>query len=110
MTLQTFVRTHRPLLLAALILLSVGIYGSSTMTPVRSLFPYAVAAGLVTWSHGMLSGFLFAGLGRLSALATGAFPSTEELRGQELGEGMYTYLKLSSVVLGVALGRLLRRG
>ena len=68
-----------------------------------------IAVGLVSWHHGMKAGFVFAGLGTLAALATGAFPSHEGLRGQELGEGLYTYLKLSAVVLGVALGKRARQ-
>ncbi|MBE0587640.1 MAG: hypothetical protein IH617_06305 [Hydrogenophaga sp.] len=101
--------SKRHLIVATAILLAVGLYGSTTTTPVRSIFPYAFAAGMVAWKHGVAAGFLFAGLGTLSALATGAFPSNEALRGHELGEGLYTYLKLSAVVLGVALGNRLRQ-
>jgi hypothetical protein len=91
--------SKRHVIVATAILLAVGLYGSMTATPIRSIFPYAFAAGLVAWKHGVAAGFLFAGFGTLSALATGAFPSNEELRGHELGEGLYTYLKLSAVVL-----------
>lgn len=101
--------SKRHVIVATAILLAVGLYGSMTATPIRSIFPYAFAAGLVAWKHGVAAGFLFAGFGTLSALATGAFPSNEELRGHELGEGLYTYLKLSAVVLGVALGNRSRR-
>lgn len=97
------------LIAAAAMLVLVAVLGWLTDTPVRSLFPYGIAVGLATWHHGMTAGFVFAGLGTLAALATGAFPSHEGLRGQELGEGLYTYLKLSVVVLGVKLGKLARR-
>lgn len=53
----------------------------------------------------MSAGFLFAGLATLAALAASAFPTREELEGQEAGEGLYTYLKLSAVAAGVALGK-----
>lgn len=76
---------------------------------IRSIFPYALAVGLMAWRHGMGAGFLFAGLATLAALAAGAFPSREELEGQEVGEGLFTYLKLSAVAVGVALGKRARR-
>lgn len=95
----------RWLIAPAALLALVAVLGWMTDTPVRSLFPYGIAVGLVSWHHGMKVGFVFAGLGTLAALATGAFPSHEGLRGQELGEGLYTYLKLSAVVVGVTLGK-----
>lgn len=95
----------RWLIAPAALLALVAVLGWMTDTPVRSLFPYGIAVGLVSWHHGMKAGFVFAGLGTLAALATGAFPSHEGLRGQELGEGLYTYLKLSAVVVGVTLGK-----
>ena len=95
----------RWLIAPAALLALVAVLGWMTDTPVRSLFPYGIAVGLVSWHRGMKAGFVFAGLGTLAALATGAFPSHEGLRGQELGEGLYTYLKLSAVVVGVTLGK-----
>ena len=95
----------RWLIMPAALLALVAVLGWMTDTPVRSLFPYGIAVGVVSWHHGMKAGFVFAGLGTLAALATGAFPSHEGLRGQELGEGLYTYLKLSAVVVGVTLGK-----
>ena len=56
----------------------------------------------VAWRHGIGAGFLFAGLARLAALATGAFPTRPEWAGVEVGEGLFTYLKLSVVASGVA--------
>ncbi len=73
--------------------------------PVRSLIPYALAVALVTWRHGMGAGFLFAGLATLAALAAGAFPTRAEWIDQAVGEGLFTYLKLSAIVAGVALGK-----
>ncbi|MGV1046877.1 hypothetical protein [Limnohabitans sp.] len=99
----------RHLLAGSVVLLLVIFVSWLVNTPIRSIFPYAFAVGLVTWRHGMTAGFLFAGLATLAALATGAFPSREELSGQEVGEGLYTYLKLSAVAAGVALGKRVRR-
>lgn len=98
----------RHLLVGVAVLLLVVLVGWVGNTPIRSIFPYAFAVGLVAWKHGMTVGFLFAGLATLAALATGAFPSREELSGQEVGEGLYTYLKLSAVAAGVALGKQVR--
>lgn len=72
--------------------------------PVRSLVPYGLAVALVAWRHGMRAGFLFAGLATLAALAAGAFPTRPDWSGQEVGEGLFTYLKLSAIAAGIALG------
>jgi hypothetical protein len=101
--------TSRHLLAGGAVLLLVVLVSWLVNAPIRSIFPYAFAVGLVTWKHGMTAGFLFAGLATLAALATGAFPSREEFSGQEVGEGLYTYLKLSAVSAGVALGKRIRR-
>lgn len=93
------------LLAGIAVLLLVILVGWIGNTPIRSIFPYAFAVGLVAWRHGMTAGFQFAGLATLAALATGAFPSREELSGHEAGEGLYTYLKLSAVAAGVVLGK-----
>ena len=74
-------------------------------TPVRIVYPYAFAVGLVAWGHGLIVSFSFAALATLAALATGAFPSRVEFTGQELGEGLYTYLLLSAVAACVSLGK-----
>jgi len=97
--------TSRHLLAGVAVLLLVVLVSWVGSTPIQSIFPYAFAVGLVAWKHGMTAGFLFAGLATLAALATGAFPSREELSGQEAGEGLYTYLKLSAVAAGVVLGK-----
>jgi hypothetical protein len=96
----------RHLLAGVAVLLLVILVGWAGNTPIRTIFPYALAVGLVAWKHGMTAGFLFAGL---AALAKGAFPSREELSGQEVGEGLYTYFKLSAVAAGVALGKQAKR-
>jgi hypothetical protein len=44
-----------------------------------------------------------------AALATGAFPTRAELNGQEAGEGLFTYFKLSAIAVGVAIGKRTRR-
>lgn len=89
-----------------LLVILVGWVGN---TPIRSIFPYVFAVSLVAWKHGMTAGFVFAGFATVAALATGAFPSREELSSHEAGEGLYTYLKLSAVAAGVALGKQARR-
>ena len=99
----------RHLLAGSAVLLLVIVVSWLANAPIRSIFPYAFAVWLVTWKHGMTAGFLFAGLATLTALVTGAFPSRDELSGQEVGEGLYTYLKLSAVAAGVALGKRVRR-
>lgn len=89
--------------LAVLLLtIAVSLVGDA---PVRSLIPYGLAVAPVAWRHGMGAGFLFAGLATLAALAAGAFPTREEWSGQEVGEGLFTYLKLSAIAAGVALGK-----
>lgn len=93
------------LLVGVAVLLLVVLVGWVGNTPIRSIFPYAFAVGLVAWKHGMTAGFAFAGLATVAALMAGAFPSREELSGHEAGEGLYTYLKLSAVAAGVALGK-----
>ncbi len=101
--------TIRHLLAGVAVLLLVVLVSWVESTPIRSIFPYAFAVGLVAWNHGMAAGFLFAGLATLAALTTGAFPSREEFSGQEAGEGLYTYIKLSAVATGVVLGKQARR-
>lgn len=88
----------------AVLLLTVAV-SLAADAPMRSLIPYALAVAPVTWRHGMGAGFLFAGLATLAALAAGAFPTRAEWIGQEVGEGLFTYLKLSAIVAGVALGK-----
>ena len=74
--------------------------------PVRSLLPYGgLAVALFSWQHGAGGGFLFVGLATLAALATGAFPTRPEWSGEEVGEGLFTYLKLSAIAAGVGLGK-----
>ena len=99
----------RYLLISSTLLLLVILFAWLGDTPIRSIFPYAVAVGLVAWKHGIPAGVLFAGLATVAALATGAFPSRGELSGGEVGEGLYTYLKLTAVAVGVALGQRIRR-
>jgi len=101
--------TNTHLVIGTVVLLLVVVVGLAANSAVRSIFPYAFAVGLVAWKHGMSAGLLFAGLATLAALATGAFPSREELSGQEVGEGLYTYLKLSAVAVGIGLGKRARR-
>ena len=91
------------------VLLGVVLVSTVTDSPVRSIFPYALSVGLVAWKHGMTAGFLLAGVATLAALFAGAFPSNAALSGQEVGEGLYTYLKLSVVSAGVVLGKRSRR-
>lgn len=93
----------------AVLLLTVAV-SLAADAPVRSLIPYALAVAPITWRHGMGAGFLFAGLATLAALAAGAFPTRAEWIGQEVGEGLVTYLKLSAIVAGVALGKRARNG
>lgn len=88
----------------AVLLLTVAV-SLAADAPVRSLIPYGLAVAPVTWRHGMGVGFLFAGLATLAALAAGAFPTRAEWTGQEVGEGLFTYLKLSAIVAGVALSK-----
>jgi hypothetical protein len=78
-------------------------------SPVRSILPYGVAVALVAWRHGMSAGFVFAALATFAALAAGAFPTRAELSGEEAGEGLFTYFKLSAIAVGVAIGKRTRR-
>ncbi|WAK00374.1 hypothetical protein [Methylobacter sp. YRD-M1] len=87
-----------------ILLLTVAV-SLATETPVRSLVPYGVAVALATWRQGMGAGFLFAGLATLVALAAGAFPTRIEWIGQAVEEGLFTYLKLSAIAAGIALGK-----
>lgn len=97
------------IVVAISVLLGVVLVSTVTDSPVRSIFPYALSVGLVAWKHGMTAGFLVAGVATLAALFSGAFPSNAALSGQEVGEGLYTYLKLSAVSAGVVLGKRSRR-
>ncbi|MBL8450613.1 MAG: hypothetical protein JNM32_11945 [Dechloromonas sp.] len=76
-----------------LLTIAVSLAGDA---PVRSLVPYGLAVAPAAWRHGMGAGFLFAGLATLAALTAGK---------QEAGEGLFTYLKLSAIAAGVALGK-----
>jgi hypothetical protein len=89
---------------AAVLLLTIAV-SMVADTPVRSILPYGLAVALVTWRHGVGAGFLFAGLATLATLAAGAFPTCAVWSGQEVREGLLTYLKLSAVVGGVTLGK-----
>ena len=85
-----------------LLTIAVSLAGDA---PVRSLVHYGLAVAPVAWRHGMGAGFLFAGLATLAELTAGAFPTRAEWSGQEAGEGLFTYLKLSAIAAGVALGK-----
>ncbi len=56
------------LLVGVAVLLLVVAVGWVGNTPIRSIFPYAFAVGLVAWKHGMTAGFVFAGLATVAAL------------------------------------------
>lgn len=99
----------RHVMIAIGVLLAIVLVSAVSNSPVRSIFPYALSVGLVAWWHGMTIGFLFAGLATLAALIGGAFPSSAALSGHEVGEGLYTYLKLSAISAGVALGKRSRK-
>lgn len=88
----------------AVLLLAIAV-SMAADAPVRTIVPYGLAVALVAWRHGMGAGFLFAGLATLAALATGAFPTRAEWTGNEVGEGLFTYLKLSAIAAGIALAR-----
>jgi hypothetical protein len=90
---------------AIAVLLLIGVVGWVGDGPIRSIFPYALAVGLVALGHGMVAGCIFAGLVTLAALATGVFPSRPDLIGQEMAEGAYAYLKLSAIAAGVTLAK-----
>lgn len=93
-------------LIGAIIVLVMTIAASITgEAPIRSLIPYGASVALVAWRHGMSSGFLFAGLATLAALAAGAFPTRPEFGGEEIVEGLYAYFKLSAISFGVAMGK-----
>jgi len=85
--------------IAIMLLVLTAAFSIAAESPVRSIFPYGVAVALVAWRHGMSAGFIFA------ALAAGAFPTRAELSGEEAGEGLFTYFKLSAIVVGVAIGK-----
>jgi hypothetical protein len=93
-------------MLAALGILSVvfmwSLVGGS---PVRSIFPYALAVALVAWRHGLISGFGFAAFACFVAALGGAFPTQPQWLNDLVGEGLMTYLKLSAVVIGTSAGK-----
>lgn len=99
-----------PLQIAVAILLLTIAISIAAGAPVRSIVPYGLAVTLVAWRHGAAAGFLFAGLATLAALATGAFPTRIEWSGQEAGEGLITYFKLSVIAAWVVLGKYVRDG
>ena len=72
--------------LAALLAL-VAMRGWMTDTPVRSLFPFGIAVGLVSWHHGLNAGFVFAGLGTLAALRLARFRATKGCEGRNSAKG-----------------------
>ena len=67
----------------------------------KSIFPYALAVGLVAWKHGLMAGFIFAAIATLVALASDAFPTHPTSAGHEAIEGLITYAQLSVVCLSV---------
>ncbi len=95
--------------LATSILLSIFLIGEYLDFPIRSLIPYAIAVGLITWTSGVTIGIIFSGIAILIALKIDAFPASIEANGLTIYEYMYAYMKLSSVVFGVWLGSYERR-
>ena len=83
--------------------LLIGIWTLSAVenTLAKSIFPYALSVGLVAWKNGLMTGFLFAALVTLVALASGAFPTHPTSAGHEALEGLITYAQLSVVCLSV---------
>ena len=75
----------------------------------KSIFPYAIAVGLVAWKHGLMAGFIFAAVATLVALASGAFPTHPTSVGHEAIEGLITYAQLLVVCLSVYLFRWRRK-
>jgi len=66
--------TSTPIVIGTVVLLLVVVVGLAANSPVRSIFRYAYAVGLVAWKQGMSAGLLFAGLATLAAAGTEAFP------------------------------------
>lgn len=87
--------------LALGVLVAVWILSTDESALAKSIFPYALAVGLVAWKHGLMAGFLFAALATLVALASGAFPTHPTSAGHEAMEGLITYAQLSIVCLSV---------
>ncbi|RPI38679.1 MAG: hypothetical protein EHM59_22905, partial [Betaproteobacteria bacterium] len=51
--------TSTPIVIGTVVLLLVVVVGLAANSPVRSIFPYAFAVGLVAWKQGMSAGLLF---------------------------------------------------
>jgi hypothetical protein len=86
---------------ALVVLFVVWVLSAADIALEKSIFPYALAVGLVTWSHGLMAGFMFAAIATLVALASGAFPTHPTSAGHEAIEGLITYAQLSVVCLTV---------
>ncbi len=84
-----------------MVLFAVWVLSAADNALEKSIFPYALAVGLVAWRHRLMAGFMFAAIATLVALASGAFPTHPTSAGHEAIEGLITYAQLSVVCLTV---------
>ncbi len=89
------------LIIALGLLVAVWALSAAENALEKSIFPYAIAVGLVAWKHGLIACFMFAAVATLVALASGAFPTHPTSVGHEAIEGLITYAQLSVVCLSV---------
>ncbi len=93
------------LVIALGLLVAVWALSAAENSLEKSIYPYAIAVGLVAWKHGLMAGFMFAAVATFVALASGAFPTHPTSIGQEAIEGLITYAELSVVCLSVYVVR-----
>ena len=93
---------------AIALLVAVWLFNELTDIPVKLVYPYALAVGLVAWQHRLIWGFLFAAFATVIALVSEAFPTHPTSAGLETIEGLITYVQLSFVCVVVYFVKRLR--
>lgn len=72
--------------------------------PVQFIAPYVLPVIVLTWKYGVRWGLVAAAGAVVAAAAGGALPSNDKVA--LLEDGLYSYVKLSAIALGVSLGKL----
>lgn len=75
--------------------------------PIELIVPYMLPVVVLTWTYNIRWGLIAAAGATLAAAAGGALPSNDDVT--LLEDGLYAYMELSAIALGVTLGQLTHR-
>lgn len=95
--------------ISAMWLVAVMLINWQLQEPLQNILPYAVPVFLVAYRHTLPMGLLFAACATAIAGFGDAITTTTRGGAYVLPEWLFTYMKLTTVAVGVCLGQMLGR-